>query len=251
MPSPEKSIIITGASRGIGRAIALKAAAEGYAVCVNYATNAGAADEVVRKIEAAGGLALAVQADVSREEDILHLFAVVDGAMPPLGALVNNAGIVDAAARLDEMDRARLERMFSTNITGPFLCAREAVRRLSTRHGGEGGAIINISSVAARLASPSEYVDYAASKAAVDTMTKGLAVEVAAEGVRVNCVRPGLIRTEIHASGGQPDRIERVEKVVPIRSEEHTSEVADVVVWLLSPQASYVTGALIDVAGGR
>lgn len=251
MPSPEKSIIITGASRGIGRAIALKAAAEGYAVCVNYATNAGAADEVVRKIEAAGGLALAVQADVSREEDILHLFAVVDGAMPPLGALVNNAGIVDAAARLDEMDRARLERMFSTNITGPFLCAREAVRRLSTRHGGNGGAIINISSVAARLASPSEYVDYAASKAAVDTMTKGLAVEVAAEGVRVNCVRPGLIRTEIHASGGQPDRIERVEKVVPIRRAGEAEEVADVVVWLLSPQASYVTGALIDVAGGR
>ncbi|WP_334128737.1 SDR family oxidoreductase [Sneathiella sp.] len=251
MPSPEKSIIITGASRGIGRAIALKAAAEGYAVCVNYATNAGAADEVVRKIEAAGGLALAVQADVSREEDILHLFAVVDGAMPPLGALVNNAGIVDAAARLDEMDRARLERMFSTNITGPFLCAREAVRRLSTRHGGNGGAIINISSVAARLASPSEYVDYAASKAAVDTMTKGLAVEVAAEGVRVNCVRPGLIRTEIHASGGQPDRIERVEKVVPIRRAGEAEEVADVVLWLLSPQASYVTGALIDVAGGR
>ncbi len=251
MPSPEKSIIITGASRGIGRAIALKAAAEGYAVCVNYATNAGAADEVVRKIEAAGGLALAVQADVSREEDILHLFAVVDGAMPPLGALVNNAGIVDAAARLDEMDRARLERMFSTNITGPFLCAREAVRRLSTRHRGNGGAIINISSVAARLASPSEYVDYAASKAAVDTMTKGLAVEVAAEGVRVNCVRPGLIRTEIHASGGQPDRIERVEKVVPIRRAGEVEEVADVVLWLLSPQASYVTGALIDVAGGR
>lgn len=251
MPSPEKSIIITGASRGIGRAIALKAAAEGYAVCVNYATNAGAADEVVRKIEAAGGLALAVQADVSREEDILHLFAVVDGAMPPLGALVNNAGIVDAAARLDEMDRARLERMFSTNITGPFLCAREAVQRLSTRHGGNGGAIINISSVAARLASPSEYVDYAASKAAVDTMTKGLAVEVAAEGVRVNCVRPGLIRTEIHASGGQPDRIERVEKVVPIRRAGEAEEVADVVLWLLSPQASYVTGALIDVAGGR
>lgn len=251
MPSPEKSIIITGASRGIGRAIALKAAAEGSAVCVNYARNAKAADEVVQKIEKAGGVALAVQADVSREEDILHLFAVVDGAMPPLGALVNNAGIVDAAARLDEMDRARLERMFSTNITGPFLCAREAVRRLSTRHGGNGGAIINISSVAARLASPSEYVDYAASKAAIDTMTKGLAVEVAAEGVRVNCVRPGLIRTEIHASGGQPDRIERVEKVVPIRRAGEVEEVADVVLWLLSPQASYVTGAIIDVAGGR
>ena len=251
MPSQHHTAIVTGASRGIGRAIALKAAAAGYHICVNYARNEAAAADVVAAIERAGGHARAVQADVSREADILRLFEAADRELPPLGALINNAGIVAPPARVDQMDHARLERMFTTNITGPFLCAREAVKRLSTKYGGAGGVIVNLSSVAAKLGSANEYVDYAASKAAIDTLTKGLAMEVAEEGIRVNAVRPGVIRTEIHASGGQPDRVDRVKAMVPMRRGGEAEEVADVVLWLMSPQSSYVTGSLIDVSGGR
>ncbi|MDF2366495.1 SDR family oxidoreductase [Sneathiella sp.] len=247
----ERSIIVTGASRGIGRAIALGAATEGYQVCVNYAHNAEAAREVISLIEAAGGTAIAVQADMTKEADILLMFETVDQELAPLGALVNNAGIVDKAAKVSEMSLERLERMFTTNITGPFLCAREAVKRLSTAHGGKGGGIVNISSVTAKLGSPNEYVDYAASKAAIDAMTMGLAKEVAAEGVRVNAVRPGVVYTDIHASGGEPNRVDRVKSMVPMQRGGEAAEIADATLWLLSDKSSYVTGSLIDVSGGR
>ena len=247
----ERSIIVTGASRGIGRSIALKAAEKGYQVCVNYKGAREKAEAVVREIEAAGGTAIAVQADMAVEADILRMFETVDRALAPLAALVNNAGIVDKAAPVADMTLDRLTRMFTTNITGPFLCAREAVRRMSTAHGGAGGGIVNISSVAAKLGSPNEYVDYAASKAAIDTMTIGLSKEVANEGIRVNAVRPGVIYTEIHASGGEPDRVERVKSMVPMQRGGEAEEIADAALGLLSDEASYVTGALLDVTGGR
>ena len=243
--------LITGGSRGIGAATALLAARQGYSVAVNYTANAAAADAVVRAIQAAGGKALALKADVADEAQILAMFARIDQELGPLKALVNNAGVVDMPARVDEMDAQRLRRMFDTNVLGSFFCAREAVRRMSTRHGGGGGAIVNVSSVAARLGGPGQYVDYAASKGAIDTFTIGLAREVAAEGIRVNAVRPGIIETEIHASGGQPDRAQQMAPLVPMKRPGSAEEVAQAIVWLLTDGASYATGAIIDVAGGR
>jgi NAD(P)-dependent dehydrogenase (short-subunit alcohol dehydrogenase family) len=244
-------LLITGGGRGIGAATALLAARRGYAVAVNYASNSLAADEVVRTIRAGGGTAIAVQADVGDEAQVISMFEKVDAKLGRLTALVNNAGVVDVQARVDEMSVARLERMFRINVIGSFVCAREAVRRMSTKHGGEGGAIVNISSGAARLGSPGQYVDYAASKAAIDTMTIGLAKEVGDEGIRVNAVRPGLIDTEIHASGGMPHRAAELAPTVPMKRTGSPEEIAGAILWLLSAEASYTTMALLDVTGGR
>ncbi|MET3465223.1 SDR family oxidoreductase [Variovorax atrisoli] len=247
----DQVLLITGGGRGIGAATALLAASRGYAVAVNYATNSLAADEVVRTIRDNGGNAMAVQADVGDEAQVLAMFRKVDARFGRLTALVNNAGVVDVTARVDEMSFARLERMFRINVIGSFICAREAVRRMSTRYGGSGGAIVNISSGAARLGSPGQYVDYAASKGAIDTFTIGLAKEVAEEGIRVNAVRPGLIDTEIHASGGLPDRAFELAPTVPMKRTGTAEEIAGAILWLLSPEASYTTTALLDVTGGR
>ena len=244
-------LLITGGGRGIGAATALLAAQRGYAVAVNYASNSLAADEVVRTIRAGGGTAIAVQADVGDEAQVLAMFEKVDAKLGRLSALVNNAGVVDVQARVDEMSVARLERMFRINVIGSFICAREAVRRMSTKYGGAGGAIVNISSGAARLGSPGQYVDYAASKAAIDTLTIGLAKEVGDEGIRVNAVRPGLIDTEIHASGGMPDRATELAPTVPMKRTGSPEEIAGAILWLLSAEASYTTMALLDVTGGR
>jgi NAD(P)-dependent dehydrogenase (short-subunit alcohol dehydrogenase family) len=247
----DKTILVTGASRGIGAACALLAGRRGYTVCVNYRENAAAATRVVHAIEAAGGRAFAVAADVADEDDVARLFAQIDARCGRLDALVNNAGILARQARVEQIDAARINRIFATNVTGSFLCAREAVRRMSTRHGGSGGAIVNVSSRAAVLGSANEYVDYAASKAAVDTLTIGLAKEVAGEGIRVNGVRPGLIDTDMHASGGEPGRIQRLQATVPLARGGTADEVAAAVLWLLSDEASYATGTIIDVSGGR
>ena len=244
-------LLITGGSRGIGAATALLAAQRGYAVAVNYASHSLAADEVVRQIRAAGGQAIAVQADVAQEDQVLAMFEKIDAKLGPLTALVNNAGVVDVAARVDEMRFDRLRRMFDINVLGSFLCAREAVKRMSTRHGGTGGAIVNVSSAAARLGSPGQYVDYAAAKAAIETLTIGLAKEVATEGIRVNAVRPGIIETDIHASGGQPDRARQMASHVPMQRSGSAHEVALGILWLLSNEASYTTGTFLDIAGGR
>ncbi len=249
--SPVRVLLITGAGRGIGAVTALLAAARGYAVCVNYRSNREAAAQVVHEIVSAGGIAVAVPGDVAIEADVVRIFDTCDRALGPLTALVNNAGIVDVKARVDEMDTARLQRMFAINVIGSFLCAREAVRRMSTKHGGHGGAIVNVSSAASRIGSPGEYVDYAASKAAIDAFTIGLSKEVAAEGIRVNAVRPGIVHTGIHASGGQPDRIDRIAPLVPMLRAGQPDEIAHAILWLLSNEASYTTGALLDVAGGR
>jgi NAD(P)-dependent dehydrogenase (short-subunit alcohol dehydrogenase family) len=246
-----KTILVTGASRGSGAACALLAARRGYTVCVNYRDNAGAADSVVRAIEAAGGQAFAVAADVADEGAVERLFAAIDARCGRLDALVNNAGILARQSRVEHMDAARIGRIFATNVTGSFLCAREAVRRMSTRHGGDGGAIVNVSSRAAVLGSANEYVDYAASKAALDALTIGLAKEVAQEGIRVNGVRPGLIDTDMHASGGEPGRIQRLQSSVPMARGGTVDEVAAAAMWLLSDEASYATGTFIDVSGGR
>ena len=244
-------VLVTGGSRGIGAATALTAARAGYAVAVNYQANSLAADAVVRAIRDNGGQAMAVQADVSRESEVLAMFQRIDAKWGALTALVNNAGVVDVSCRVDGMDVARLTRMLNTHVLGSFVCAREAILRMSTRHGGSGGAIVNVSSAASKLGSPGQYVDYAACKGAIDTFTIGLAKEVAAEGVRVNAVRPGIIETDIHASGGEPDRAQRLAPQVPMQRPGSAQEVADAIVWLLSGKASYCTGALLDVGGGR
>lgn len=246
-----KVLLVTGGSRGIGAATALLAARQGWAVAVNYTANSLAADEVVRTIRAGGGTAITVQADVADEAQVLKMFEKVDAKLGRLTGLVNNAGVVDVTARVDQMSAARWKRMFDINVFGSFLCAREAVRRMSTRHGGEGGSIVNVSSAASRLGSPGQYVDYAAAKGAVDTFTIGLAKEVAAEGVRVNAVRPGLIETEIHASGGLPNRVNELKHQVPMQRGGTAEEVAQAIVWLLSDAASYTTMSLLDVSGGR
>ena len=244
-------LLVTGASRGIGAATAKLAAQRGYAVAVNYATNREAADSVVRAITQAGGRALAVHGDVAKEEQILSMFDTVDRALGRLTALVNNAGVIDVTQRVDEMTSARMKRMFDINVLGSILCAREAVKRMSTKHGGQGGAIVNVSSAASRLGAPGQYVDYAAAKGAIDAFTLGLAKEVAAEGIRVNAVRPGLIETDIHASGGIPDRVRQLAHLVPMQRGGSAEEVAESIVWLLSKQASYVTMSLLEVSGGR
>jgi NAD(P)-dependent dehydrogenase (short-subunit alcohol dehydrogenase family) len=244
-------ILITGASRGIGAATALQAAREGYTVAVNYQSNALAADDVVRQVRTLGAKAMAIQADVAQEDQVLAMFAAIDRQLGPLRALVNSAGVVDVACRVDAMTVARLKRIFNTNVIGSMVCAREAVLRMSTRHGGAGGAIVNLSSVAATLGSAGQYVDYAASKGAIDTFTVGLAREVAAEGIRVNAVRPGVIDTEIHASGGQPGRAQELAAAIPMRRPGRAEEVATAILWLLGSGAAYTTGALLDVGGGR
>ncbi|MBX3660566.1 MAG: SDR family oxidoreductase [Ramlibacter sp.] len=246
-----KVILVTGGSRGIGAATALQAAREGYAVAVNYTAQAAAAQAVAAQITGAGGTAITVQADVADEAQVLAMFEQVDASLGRLTALVNNAGVVDISQRLDEMSGQRLRRMFDINVMGSLLCAREAVRRMSTRHGGQGGAIVNVSSAASRLGSPGQYVDYAAAKGAIDAFTLGLAREVAAEGIRVNAVRPGLIETEIHASGGLPDRVRDLAHLVPMQRGGTADEVAQAILWLLSPAASYTTMSLLDVSGGR
>ena len=245
-----KVMLVTGGSRGIGAAVAKLAARRGYAVGVNYRTHADAADAVVAEIRREGGQALAIQADVSQEDQVLGMFHTLDERLGRLDALVNNAGILEKQMRVDDMDADRLLRVLSTNVIGAFLCAREAVRRMSTRHGGQGGAIVNVSSAAARLGSPNEYVDYAASKGALDTLTIGLSKEVAPEGIRVNGVRPGTIYTEMHASGGEPGRVDRLKSVIPLRRGGSVEEVAGAVMWLFSDEAGYTSGSFIDVSGG-
>jgi NAD(P)-dependent dehydrogenase (short-subunit alcohol dehydrogenase family) len=244
-------LLITGGSRGIGAATATLAAARGWDVAVNYTRDAAAAEAVAERVRAEGRRAITVCADVADEAAVLAMFRAVDERLGPLGGLVNNAGVVDMASRVDQMSVARLQRMFAINVIGSMLCAREAVRRMSTAHGGLGGPIVNLSSAAARLGAPGQYVDYAAAKGAIDTFTVGLAREVASEGVRVNAVRPGIIETEIHASGGQPDRAALLAPMVPMQRAGSADEVAAAIVWLLSAEASYCTGTFIDVSGGR
>jgi len=246
-----KVILITGASRGIGAATALEAAKRGYAVCVNYRQNAEAAEKILNQINSQAGKAISVQADVSQESHVLRLFETVDKTLGPLTALVNNAGYTEKQSRVEEMDAQRLQRVFATNITASFLCAREAIKRMSTKRGGQGGCIVNVSSLAAQLGGPGEYVDYAAAKGAVDTMTIGLAKEVADEGIRVNGVRPGLIYTEFHAAGGDPDRVDRLKETIPLKRGGQPEEIAQAILWLLSDEASYCTGSILNVSGGR
>lgn len=243
--------LVSGASRGIGRATARLLAQEGYTVAVNYHRQRDAADEVVAEILARGGKAFAVQADISNESQVEAMFARIDEEGLPLTALVNNAGILFQQSRVEALSAARINQVLATNVTGYFLCCREAVKRMSTQHGGQGGAIVNVSSAAARLGSPGEYVDYAASKGAVDTLTTGLSLEVAASGIRVNGVRPGFIYTEMHASGGEPGRVDRVSSAIPMQRGGQPEEVAQAIAWLLSDKASYVTGSFIDLAGGK
>ena len=247
----ERVVLVTGGSRGIGAATARIAAQRGWSVAVNYTANEAAAQQVVQAVREAGRRAIAVQADVADERQVGRMFEEIDAKLGRITDLVNNAGVVDVAARVDEMSGARLQRMFGINVIGTILCAREAVRRMSTRHGGQGGAIVNVSSAASRLGSPSQYVDYASAKGAVDAFTLGLAKEVAAEGIRVNAVRPGLIETDIHASGGIPDRVKQLAHQVPMQRGGSAEEVANAIVWLLSDEASYTTMSLLEVSGGR
>jgi len=244
-------MLITGASRGIGAATARLAAHQGYALCLNYHQREDAVKQVLEQVHAAGASAITVKADVANESQVLQMFEVIDREFGPLDVLVNNAGMLEQQMRLEQMDAARWTRLLGANVIGSFLCAREAIKRMSTQHGGQGGSIINLSSIAARLGAPGEYIDYAAAKGAIDSMTVGLAREVAGEGIRVNAVRPGVIDTEIHASGGEPDRIERVKASVPMGRGGKAEEVAKAILWLASEHASYTTGALLDVSGGR
>ncbi len=244
-------MLITGASRGIGAATARLAAQQGYALCLNYHQRADAANAVLEQVRGLGVTAIAVQADVADETQVLHMFEAIDREFGRLDVLVNNAGMLEQQMRLEQMDAARWTRVLGANVIGSFLCAREAIKRMSTRHGGRGGAIVNLSSVAARLGAPGEYIDYAAAKGAIDSMTQGLAKEVASEGIRVNAVRPGVIHTDIHAAGGEPDRVERVKASVPMGRGGQAEEIAEAILWLASEQASYTSGALLDVAGGR
>ena len=246
-----KVLLVTGGSRGIGAAVAVLAAKQGYAVAINFNGNLAAASAVAAHVRGDGGKAICVQADVSDEAAVLAMYARVDAELGRLTALVNNAGVVDWPSRVDAMSVARLRRMFDINVLGSFICAREAVLRMSTRHGGAGGCIVNLSSAAARLGSPGQYVDYAAAKGAIDTFTMGLAKELATEGIRVNAVRPGIIDTDIHASGGIPDRVAQMTPLVPMQRAGSAQEVAEAVVWLLSDASSYTTGSVIDVTGGR
>jgi len=246
-----KVMLITGASRGIGAATARLAAAEGYALCLNFHHRADAAQQLLEELKSTGTQAITVAADVADETQVARLFATIDEQFGRLDVLVNNAGMLERQMRLEEMDAARLMRVFAVNVTGSFLCAREAVKRMSTRYGGKGGSIVNVSSIAAKLGAPNEYIDYAAAKGAIDSMTLGLAKEVAAEGIRVNAVRPGVIRTEIHASGGEPGRVERVKASVPMGRGGEAEEVAEAILWLAGEKASYTSGALLDVSGGR
>lgn len=244
-------MLITGASRGIGAATARLAAQQGYALCLNYHQRADAANAVLEQVRGLGVTAIAVQADVADETQVLHMFEAIDREFGRLDVLVNNAGMLEQQMRLEQMDAARWSRVLGANVIGSFLCAREAIKRMSTRHGGRGGAIVNLSSVAARLGAPGEYIDYAAAKGAIDSMTLGLAKEVASEGIRVNAVRPGVIHTDIHAAGGEPDRVERVKASVPMGRGGQAEEIAEAILWLASEKASYTSGALLDVAGGR
>lgn len=247
----QKNILITGASRGIGAATALLAANKGYKVCINYQRNHQAATEIQNKIKHQGGHVCLLQADVSDEQQVTAMFQQLDEEVGPITALVNNAGILETQTTLEHIDATRLQRIFQTNVFGSFLCAREAVKRMSTQRGGNGGSIVNLSSIAARLGAPMEYIDYAASKGAIDSMTIGLAKEVADQGIRVNAVRPGIIDTEMHASGGEPGRVERLASSIPIQRGGNADEVAAAILWLLSDEASYTTGSFIDVSGGR
>ena len=246
-----KVLLVTGGSRGIGAATSILAAQKGWAVAVNYTSNAQAADDVVAQIKKAGGEAMSVQADVANEAQVLSMIEKVRANFGPLQGLVNNAGVVDVSAKLDQMSMDRWRRMFDINVLGSMLCAREAIRQMSTLHGGKGGSIVNLSSAAARLGGPGQYVDYAAAKGAIDSFTLGLSKEVAAEGIRVNAIRPGLIDTDIHASGGVPNRVKELEHLVPAKRGGSAMEVAQAIVWLLSDEASYTTMSLIDVSGGR
>ncbi len=247
----QKVMLITGASRGIGAATARLAAQRGYALGINYRQQQETAEALAREIESAGGRALLLRADVGDESQVMDMFERLDQAFGRLDVLVNNAGMLERQMRLEDMDAARFERVLRANVVGSFLCAREAIKRMSTRHGGQGGAIVNLSSIAARIGAPNEYIDYAAAKGAVDSMTLGLAKELAAEGIRVNAVRPGVIRTEIHASGGEPDRVERVRQSVPMGRGGEAEEVAAAILWLASEEASYTSGSFLDVSGAR
>jgi NAD(P)-dependent dehydrogenase (short-subunit alcohol dehydrogenase family) len=248
---PQRTVLVTGGGRGIGAATSILCAQRGWAVAVNYTNGTAAAQSMVARIRGEGGVAMACQADVSDESQLLAMFATIDAEMPPLGALVNNAGVVDVQSRVDVMTVQRLQRMFAINVLGSIICAREAIKRMSTKHGGQGGTIVNLSSAAARIGAPGQYVDYAAAKGAIDVFTMGLAKEVALEGIRVNAVRPGIIETEIHASGGEPDRAKQMAPMVPMQRAGSSEEVAEAIVWLMSDASSYTTGAVIDVTGGR
>lgn len=246
-----KITLITGGSRGIGRATALRLASKGHKICISYHTREACAQEVIDRIRHIGGEAIAVQVDIAQEEQIVELFQQIDKNLGPLSGLVNNAGMLMPQASIEQLDAQRLATIFATNVSGSFVCAREAVKRMALRHGGQGGAIVNVSSAASRLGSPHEYLDYAASKGAIDTFTIGLSLEVAAQGIRVNAVRPGFIYTEMHADGGEATRVDRVKHNLPMKRGGQPDEVAQAIAWLLSEEASYVTGSFIDLAGGK